>query len=501
MLKFMRKNKLFFLFTLACIFNFLILIPVLNSDYFGDDLYNFQVRGAAPYYFDSIYELTVFYFKQWVNQGRFFPLAWYVYGFFYIFSDVFYYKIYLISITVLSVLTFSWMVYTLSSDKRLSLLVLVITPIFFQFRFYHDAFLSFHGLIQLVSIYLFVSIGFLKLYLNKQKYFYLIVSMLFWLISLLTYEITYTFILMFILIAWGQRNFYKIISLYLTALLSVFLVTMWFRFNAPSTLSAYTPNFDVMLIIKTWIMQTVSVLPSSYYIVARPDSILISRLTFLTLVLFAFVSSLILNMATNKNTSSFRLHNNLIPLGVALITLPGFLISFSPKYQVEVGFGIAYLPIFIAYFGLSLIVAVYVTKIKMIAHKLVLITLMMVIIALHNTTNNQVVDMVNQPYKNTRIVLTQLYSNMAVRDFIKEDSLICFEKESPLNSKEFLSMYMKKRFNVKTNLDNTCNYFVNYSIDSNQGEVNIKDLVNNTQLIYGCFEKNKAEGWTCDQLK
>ena len=188
-------------------FNLLINLKVLQSGYFNDDMINSQVPGVVPFVFDSIFDLTKYYFSEWIrNQGRFFPLAWYGYYVFDFFDTLIAYKLYCIFFITVSNFVFGYFVYQISQSKELSYLVILITPVLFQYRLYHDPILSYGGLMQLILIYTILSLILLVKYLKTKNIIFLVGSVMFYLFSLLTYEITYTFFLLHVLIVWRYRK-------------------------------------------------------------------------------------------------------------------------------------------------------------------------------------------------------------------------------------------------------------------------------------------------------
>lgn len=491
----LSKNRFVALLLASLAFSFLVLGQILNSDYFGDDLYNFQVHGAVPYYFDSIWEMNVHFFKQWINIGRFYPFSYYAYTVFYYLDDVVYYKLFLLLMTLLAVVSFSWVVYLFSKNKWVALIVLVITPVLFQYRFYLDPFLSFHGLIQLVAIEIFLSVGLFKLFLDTEKKRYLFLSIMFWLASLLTYEITYPFILMYLWLSLRSEKPVKVAAGYVLVFLAVISIIAWLRLTAQAASIAYTPDFDIWNILKTWFFQVVSVLPGSYYLVSPIPS--------LKPIGFYFVLAIVLTYFLYKLTSfkegtKFSDKKALVYLSLILLTLPGLMISFSPKYQSQISFGFAYLPIFIQYFGLSALIGIFIYQVNNMILKLVAIIGMAAILVVHQSANESVVGMVNAPYKNERHVLALFYGNEKIQNVIQDDDMICFKNITPLNTKEFISLYTHKKVVAATKDNKLCKFDFDFRLTRKDASVSL--LNRKTHKLFELhFIKNKKAKWTLDQ--
>ena len=102
------KPETYGLFALILIFTVLSLIPLLQSGYFNDDVLNSQVRGIINLDNWSLLDFTTHYFKGWIaNQGRFYPLAWYLYVVFYYIDSLFIYKVCILVFICIDIIVFS----------------------------------------------------------------------------------------------------------------------------------------------------------------------------------------------------------------------------------------------------------------------------------------------------------------------------------------------------------------------------------------------------------
>lgn len=475
------------------IFNILVLSNLLESDYFGDDLYNFQVPGFVPLTYPSVFDLTKHYFMEWVNvQGRFFPGAWYVYYLFYILDTIYLYKLFLLNITIAGIGVFSYLIYLLSKDKYLSLLFLFLTPVFFQYRLYHDPMLSFQGLMQVVFIYTTLSLIFLTKYLQDSSRYNYYLSLFFFTLALLTYEISYIFIFLFIPIVLShmklKNNLRKIFYLsipYILILCLLALFTLYLRSHAATNTGAYVPNWDLLIILKTYFNQTISVLPTSYSIATGNISGFYHFITFRDTSIALFFILLYIYSLSFKERNV--LNKNLILLGVLIIVLPGILISLSPRYQSQIQFGIAYLPIYIQSFGASLLLALLIRKFSSIKSHLIIAFLVCMVLLIHLTTNNKVIDLVNQSFKPQREILTLFFSGSFGKE-IPNNSTIQFPSESPLHRKEFLNMLTGKDINVVIAPNDAYDYKLEYTITHDRAKVSITKHTTKAQYATQYFK-------------
>lgn len=115
-------------------------------------------------------------------------------------------NVFQILIIVASVYTFGQFVYALLKDKRIAYLTCLIaistTPIVFE----HSAPQAFVGLVCIPIIVQSLSLTNWVNYLESNNKRYFIVSMLLWVISLLSYEYIVTYAPLYILIYWGKKN-------------------------------------------------------------------------------------------------------------------------------------------------------------------------------------------------------------------------------------------------------------------------------------------------------
>jgi len=482
-----NKNKFNILLVLSVIFNVLVLLNILQSDYFGDDLYNFQTPGFIPSDYVSMTDFTIKQIVGWMSQGRLFPGCLYEFYLFDIFNTVYSYKLFSLSITIIGVVLFSYLVYIVSKDKFLSLLFLLLTPLFFQYRYYHDPMLSFHGLMQVFFIYVTLSLIFLTKYLQKSGMHYYFLSLLFFTFSLLTYEISYIFIFLYLPIVLSQmplrKNLLKIFFLalpYILILGSLTIYVLYLRHNASIAEGPYLPNWDLVTIFITYFNQTISVIPTTYFIMYGNHSnffqhIQIVHYVILSLFLVIYITTSFVKSANPVNKMNVS-DKNLIFLGILIILLPGFLISLSPKFQSginEIRFGLAYLPIYIQSFGASLLLALLIRKFSAIKYHIAVILLLSVVLIVHLVSNNEVIEKVNKPYKSNREILSHFFSGTFGQK-LQDGTTIQFAYESPLHRKEFFNMLTRKNLNVVIAPNENYDYQVWYEINDNFAAIHTK---------------------------
>ena len=186
-----------FFHLLILIWTVWILLPLLNTGLMSDDAYNSQISGKI------LTEGSTLWYKireesvGWaVGAGRIYHLNYiYLYIFYYFDPNVFLVKSITLSIICIDVLLFSKIIRTLTRNQNLAYLCAFLVPLFFQFRFWHDAILGFTFLMPLMCLFFFISILLLIKYLESKKNSYLLYLILLYIVSMLTYEIAYSFVL------------------------------------------------------------------------------------------------------------------------------------------------------------------------------------------------------------------------------------------------------------------------------------------------------------------
>lgn len=343
------------------------------SGYISDDAINSYTPGFLVQDNQTVMQFTLKIISSWIhNEGRFFPLAFYVYGLFALIQKLIVYKLFLFLLNLIDISLFLYLIFLLPKNRVLIDLSYLTIPLFYSFHLVHDPVLAFHGLMQMVFLFVLISLIFLKRYLDSRRFLYIILSVLFYCLSLATYEITYSFFLLNTVLIWFNYKqattlkksilfyiFPFIVSAVLFAGLSLLLRHI-FNVSIIGSNSPYTISTRMAPMVATYAKQLVGTLPLSYRIL-DPDNLFSSNyLILIKLILLAlpivFLFSLGLCNGKNTMTKDEKLSlQSTFALGSLMLVLPGVLVSFSEKYQTYIGWGRPYLPVFIQIFGLDLI--------------------------------------------------------------------------------------------------------------------------------------------------
>lgn len=371
------QRRTVWLFIAALALNMLALWPILHSGYIGDDALNSQLPGALWERRQTLTDFMIESTRQWMAGGRVFPLSLYGNALYVAVTALPLYKAFLLLMVLVNLVGFGYLVRLITGSGRAAVFALVVMPAVFQLRFYHDALLSYHGLLQIVFLETIVSLVLLHRFLTTGRTHYFLGSLGLYLASLLTYEITYVFFgLHLAMLAYASRETspwrrWRPILPYVgvTALCALASVAARMTFGmamvSASPSHAYVVHPDLATISLTILRQVLAALPLIYHLIdphqvfhgagttLQPGAwtaivLLLGVITVLALVLRSSSRS----VPARQAFGDVRLP---LALGAGLLVLPALLISLSPKYQSEVIWGIGYLPVYISAYGVALL--------------------------------------------------------------------------------------------------------------------------------------------------
>lgn len=347
------------LYFFSLLFVFLTFLILYKVPFNGDDAINCLTGGSLGYNHRSVWDHTYTLFKNWVSTGRLYPLAFYSYALFAALPALSAYRTFLIVLNMLVIASFGILVRRLTGNAWAASAAVILVPVFIQFRYYQDPVLAYHGMLQFVALYLIWAM-YLQIYgLQKKKVIPVIASGLLFACCILTYEISYSFIVIFIIIAmhFGKEKscfFGMLPHLLVTAV--ILGITLFLREHAlQAAYAGISISWDIPKILKAFASQISSAVPLSYWLLATPSflyyhfSQFVHAVTawdiFLTAIFGVLLLCIFFLMPRKKIPTSLFLY------GLALWLLPASIISLSLRYQTELSPGVGYLPVYIQYFG------------------------------------------------------------------------------------------------------------------------------------------------------
>ena len=352
--------------------NAIALAPLLTTGYCGDDVLNSQIRGQMIRTHLGLWGLTKQSVGTWIiNEGRFFPLAYYNFAVFYVIRDIFVFKLFVLTIVLTSLAAFYWFLQKLTGSVLVPCICLLLLPLTTQFRAIWDPILGFCGQYPVLTLLLFCSLVLFLKHIDHHDSRALVAATVLYLCCGLIFETAYPMCVFYLVVAYSRLRrhreafFASLPFVAVSALLA--LVSLVFKRLAVATSHAYIPNFNPSQVLKGYAVQSFGAIPFSYYWL-DPHRIFSSQITLwpapiiegLTLLV---VLALITALWIRRGISSEAAHGqeartvDLVRLGSLLFALPQVLISLSPKYQA-MPWGTAYLPVYISRLGLTLLLSI-----------------------------------------------------------------------------------------------------------------------------------------------
>jgi len=449
----------------------LMLLPLMNSGFFGDDASNSFIKGDLQYTHQNLAQGILGSIKSWLDQGRLFPVALItLYILFTFAGNLVVYKSLIILSVVVNILLFGYFIRIITNSLSVSFLSMLIMPILFQFREYHDPIMSFSMLQQNVFLFIIISLILLVFYIKSSKKIYLFLSVGMYLLSVLTYEIALTFFMLHFLIMYmyhpnrGFAFILKSCAPFLLISLVCLLITIMIQINLdiPITGGEYNtsysryigivPNLNVKEIVITFVKQNVAAFPLSYQIpkyLSRPphnlnDIMGLFNTASIIIAVIYFSLSVIILKYVNREISEKKISvldvRCLSIIGLLVLILPSVLVSLSSKYQKELYWGVGYLPVYISYFGVAIVIICIIlfTLVKITPYNKNVILISMILIAmilsitgaLTYTNNGAVIESLNQNWLYPRLIIEDAL-NDGLFKFVPDDSILLVDSSNP----------------------------------------------------------------------
>ncbi|MFZ5868626.1 MAG: hypothetical protein ACOYXY_22280 [Thermodesulfobacteriota bacterium] len=372
------KNIFYALAALVLLLNLITVLPTLDTGFLCDDeVYESSARGASLLAGKSCFQLAWDDIVGWVTLGRWHPLLSYrILVFCYL--DRFAYKALTVAFVLSNVIIFGYLVFLITSCRWSSLLSMLLPPAFFQFRWgYHDAFIAYYFLLEIIALLLFLSLIMLLFYLRNGKRYQFGLSVLFYALCSLLYEITYAFFVLHFLVAYSQLGKSKLrealrvsLPFFLVAVTNA-AITVLIRVVFGSAYQGVKLNYDPIASITTFLKQIYAAIPLTHYInnlwlfpnafdyavTCWLEGIFV--VSALWALLCYLIGRLWLSYGCHASDQSTR---TMVLLGLGLWILPAPLIAITGKYQEELRLGIGYLPVYISVFGVMMLFIALVWK-------------------------------------------------------------------------------------------------------------------------------------------
>ncbi len=422
----------------ALIFNALCLLPLMNTPFLGDDSWcESTIRGFTELTDMSLGQLWWAVEKDYIKGGRWYPLVAYYYPlFFFVTRES--YKALVIGLILLNVLQFGALVKGITRSASMAVIAMLMPPLFFQLRLYHDPILSYYGLMQVETAFIFGSLSYFLTYLRTDKPAWLIGSAALYGLNLLTYEAFYGVLGAYVVLAyhhqWGRSGFTKMTKTLapFIALATVnLLVMIALRAMAHVKYQGNQLHLDPWVWGATLTKQAIGALPLSYFAAYHKSLGSISAALSSTDLFFTCIASAALcvgawrwfrgNERADAPSEELRA---MALLGIVLWLMPCVIVSGAAKYQQELKWGLAYLPVYVSYFG---VIMLFLAALKFLSQRLKplpglrsacsfgLAALIAAVFALNHMTNLSVID----AYRNAELQPRQLVERALKNDLFR----------------------------------------------------------------------------------
>lgn len=417
---------------------------LIKSGYYWDDAVNSTAYLAEKK--DSVPTLThVLQFMQdYLKLGRINVLSIYYYFFFYI-ENVSVYKALIILLILADQLVFRKVLLEFDVPLSGARLGMLLVPLMLQTRAYQDPVSGFYGLMQVLTAEMLLTALFLSRWLRTGRGRDLALSLLCFGIGLLTYEVCFPFLAMICLLIWvRRRNFLRalrdslpFIGLTLLMLAAVFFVRKTYMdLNYEGV--AFSP--DPAAILRAGIRQTIAGLPLSFYTAAYQASVMdryYPAASFMQYDLRSFLSAVSLTDLLIAAAAFFclgSLHSSLkrrqekmpeLPvMGLSFALLPVITVAVSERYQGQLMPGLGYLPVYIQYYGIAMLLLWLTLRLKPSAGARALCLSAFAVILLLNLQNNRAVTgIMNRTFYDPRNA-GEAALHGGILDFLPEDSVL-----------------------------------------------------------------------------
>lgn len=437
------------------------LYPLLESGYISDDAYNSLIKGSMLEKKQAFGRYVLDLNWGWLNgSGRLYPIEHFSQTFlFYFINNLFLFKVIKLIIILFAIYFFRLNIIIFSKSKFFGDLCVLILLIFFQFRQWHDPILGFAVLLPLICFFLFSSLYYFQIFLENNKKKYLFRSIVLYLLLLLTYEISYLLIILYIAITFFKSNLFKDIIFKLkyhyVILLLIIMITIYFRLNAGDrSYPSLDQNFSLVPFFKTFGIQIFSGLSFSYFTRLKINFVENFQIIDLYLLIYFCAIFYFFNNLNHQKINIKKILQFSI-LGIFIILTQSFMVAISGHKNdvINMGLGFGYLPVLLEYFGFSLIYLSFFLilflkiKKKFIKNFLCIFFSLCLSLngAINRSNNNYVVHEANKFYKYPRELLKKGITNRN-DNVLKQSTILIRDWRYPHDINWFYTKHLGKLF-------------------------------------------------------
>ena len=498
-----------------------LLHPILGSGLLADDAYNFQIGGKIIDENISILKVYLNETYGWLKvSGRIFPLHWYVYFLNYFVNNLLLLKLIILLLNLILFFTIFKVIKLLKNNNLAILFIIFFTSIYF-FRNNFDPIITWNGRNQLIFIFFFLSIFHLIKFEYFKKSINKNLSYIFYLISILFYEIAYLNFLIIFLIIFNfnrdkkfieiiRRNFFYTSTSIILIILSILFKSNYspfYIFNDVKKPEIYAgAKFDLSNFFESLILQLSTTL--DFYKNYFDYDYLFVNLQFLDYLFFIFsvpfITIIFSKIFKKKNLNNLKF---IFLIGLLNILIPAIIISVSSKYQNYFlnGTYSTYSNIYYQVIGFAIVLASLLCLFSIPKKNLrLLISFFFSLLVVYSsaTSLSSNIDFNNQrslSYKKTPLLIDKSLDK-GIFENVYENSIILQNRKLPVDWYWYYARKTKKIYNfceLKNFFSENClkkKYFFEDEL-FDQNNLNLNLINHNIYAFYYYFNKKNLSGF------
>lgn len=375
--------------------------PITSSALHGDDIPNSMRSAVLKFTGESRWQHISSAVGQWLqNEGRFFPIS--AIENVYLFSTVHsvaVYKFVQWMTLICLVLVMTWFVRLLSGSNGVLPVIAFGVVAALQTRNWYDPTFGFGLLLQSVALKVFLSAIFLHYWITGRRcLFWGALSLILWTTALLQYEVVITLLPILGVVALMSstkrisRRFVVVMPHLVISV--IYLVISQLLRDGKAVSPAYATNTDLHTVVPTYARQLSASVPFSAHLWNVTPATVIGATSVVALAIFGSLGVLATKtLSCDAEINSSRDHGiiGLFAIGINLIVGPGLPTSLSLRWQAELSWGLGYLPVFLQYLGVALVIVAVIlwlrTRTQLVVVLRCILTLVVALCAISATAN------------------------------------------------------------------------------------------------------------------
>ncbi len=480
------------------VFYIVVCLPISQAGFYSDDAPNSLIASGLMLSHKSVWSFCKEINLSNFSDGRLFPADIYIrYPFHMLFPSQATYQWMRIIFIWISVLSAAWLVQAITRNLKATLFFLFALPLFWTIRAYHDPLTSFDTrLAQVLFGSCLMLVGYFK-FKETKNYFWTFLALISYAFALLTYEIGIIGLVPLVLIAWiDKKSFFEFLKSIFPYVIVTFMYLGAISFLRHHSTAVYSGiSFGPLsLFPKTFLKQFIAGIPMTYWALSfrpmfSPAFFHFSLLpNLLNLAIVGFISyhafrHLIGQLSFNQKQGAY-----LLIIGLCFVLIPSILMGFSKRYQLEIPWGMGYLPVYLQYPGMCFLLMVGVSQIKSERWQRYSVILLTFLTIFTLATNFSTVRDENNEWQRPRELVAAALQNGLFSN-LPPHTIIVRKKEGPdaWHDPAFYWQYSGKKLDILT--INNHSQFHTRDLSSQENFLLVDDIVENTNQGYVLLSK------------